>query len=172
MTTGIASIDSTRKRPDMYDNWSTVYGETYETFRPDMYDNWGTVYTTPPPDVYGISPYAGYYSGSDMRYQYSANLMQAVVAFIEALLFTKVKISEKVFFAAIIFISTFVPPSGLIGYFGPNEKLMETLVATVLASFLITPIYGGSYSKNAIIGFMLSTSSAGFTSATYSYFYA
>lgn len=106
------------------------------------------------------------------EYKYSANLMQTIVAFIEALIFTGGKMPVKVFYAAIIFISTFVPPSGLIGYFGPNEKLMETLVATVLTSFLITPVYGGSYSKNAMIGFMLSTSSAGFTSASYSYFYA
>jgi hypothetical protein len=158
MTTGISSFESR----EIYMNSKKIEEEYIK--------NYGTSPALP----FGAwtYPYAGYYSDViNSNYKYSANITQTLVAFFEAILFAGGRMSSKVALAAIIFISTFVPPSGLLGYYGPNEKLMETLVATVLTSFLITPVYGGSYSKNAIYGFMLSTSSAGFTEAGYSWYY-
>ena len=100
-------------------------------------------------------------------YTYSANLTQGVVAFLESMLLFNDKITLDAAYAAVIFVSTFVPPSGVFGFFGPNEKLWETIIATVGCGFVGMIGWDKGFGKHALKGFVLSTSSMAVTDQFY-----
>ena len=71
------------------------------------------------------------------------------------------KITKNMAFAAIVFVSAYVPSQGW-GYGLLNarsEALWETLVAMLLSMIIVTPIWDGGIMKNALKAFVLSTSS-------------
>lgn len=103
-------------------------------------------------------------------YEMSANLTQTAIAFIEAMMFFDGRVTKNLAFAGAIFLSTFVPPTGVFGYWGANEKLWETIIAVLLSALIVTPIWDGGVGKNMVKGFVLSTSSMAATDELYTLF--
>lgn len=106
------------------------------------------------------------------NYTYSANLTQAIVAFLEAMIIFDNKVTLDAAYAAVIFVSTFVPPSGVFGFFGPNEKLWETVIATLGCGLVGMIGWDRGFGKHALKGFVLSTSSMAVTDEIYTLFIA
>jgi len=105
-------------------------------------------------------------------YTYSANLTQAIVAFLEAMVIFDGKVTLDAAYAAVVFVSTFVPPSGVFGFFGPNEKLWETIIATLGCGLVGMIGWDKGFGRHALRGFVLSTSSMAVTDELYSLFLA
>lgn len=105
-------------------------------------------------------------------YTYSANLTQAIVAFLEAMVIFDGKVTLDAAYAAVIFVSTFVPPSGVFGFFGPNEKLWETIIATLGCGLVGMIGWDKGFGRHALRGFVLSTSSMAVTDEVYTLFIA
>jgi len=103
-------------------------------------------------------------------YTYSANLTQAIVAFLEAMVIFDGKVTLDAAYAAVVFVSTFVPPSGVFGFFGPNEKLWETIIATLGCGLVGMIGWDRGFGKHALRGFVLSTSSMAVTDELYTLF--
>lgn len=103
-------------------------------------------------------------------YTYSANLTQAIVAFLEAMVIFDGKVTLDAAYAAVIFVSTFVPPSGVFGFFGPNEKLWETIIATLGCGLVGMIGWDKGFGRHALKGFVLSTSSMAVTDEIYTLF--
>lgn len=101
------------------------------------------------------------------NYKYSANLTQAIVSFLEAYILFDNKISLDIAYSAVIFVSTFVPPSGIFGYFGPNENLWETIIATLGCGLVGMIGWDRGFGRHALRGFVLSTSSMAVTDEFY-----
>lgn len=103
-------------------------------------------------------------------YSMSVNIAQGVIAGIEAKLFAKDKEDGALLIGALVLLSSAVPPSGVFGYFGANEKLWEILIATFIGGAILKGVYGRSYIHQAARMFLYDTSSMAVTDEIYSLF--
>jgi hypothetical protein len=100
------------------------------------------------------------------NYGWSVNIVQGIIAFIEGLLI-RMKAPKSAVLAVAIVVSSALPPSGYMKDWQYNEKLWETIIATILGGAVLTGFYDGNFLSNAIHAFIIDTSSMAFTEEIY-----
>ena len=103
-------------------------------------------------------------------YTYSANLTQGVIAAIIADLGSNYRLDHSILIGFLVLLSSAVPPSGIFGIWGPNEKLNETLIATLIGGAILKAVAGGNYLKKAGTMLIIDAASMGLTDAFYTAF--
>jgi len=88
------------------------------------------------------------YPGID-GYKYSVNLTQGVIAAIIAKLASDHRMDHSILIGFLVLVSSAVPPSGIFGIWGANEKLNETILATFIGGAILKAVAGGNYLKRA-----------------------
>lgn len=99
------------------------------------------------------------------NYNWSVNIVQSIIAFVEGLVIG-FKAPKSAVLAAVILVSSALPDAGFVGM-NYNEKLWETVIATLLGGAILTGVYDGGFIKNAIMAFIVDTSSMAVTDEIY-----
>jgi len=107
---------------------------------------------------------------SENPYKYSANLTQGVIAAIIAKMFSEHKMDHSILIGFLVLLSSAVPPSGIFGILGDNEKLNETLLATFIGGAILKAVAGGNYIKRAGTMLLIDAASMALTNEFYTAF--
>jgi len=121
----------------------------------------------PVPAVAQVNAAAQIVANSAANYNMSVNLTQGIIAGIEAQIFQG---QDALLIGALVLLSSAVPPSGVIGYFGDNEKLWELLIATFIGGAILKGVHGRSYMHQAGRMFLFDSSSMALTDQIYTIF--
>lgn len=103
-----------------------------------------------------------------MSYNWSINVSQGIVAFLEGLL-VGMKAPKSAVLAVVVIVSSAIPPAAGVGM-EYNEKMWEIIIATIVGGLALNGIYDGGFIKEAIQAFIIDASSMAATDAIYNSF--
>lgn len=98
-------------------------------------------------------------------YKWSVNIVQSIIAFAEGLLIG-MKAPKSAVLAAVILVSSAIPDSGFVGM-QYNERLWETVLATLFGGAVLSAVYDQGFIHNAVKAFIIDTSSMALTDEIY-----
>ena len=100
-----------------------------------------------------------------MSYNWSINITQGIVAFLEGLLIG-MKAPKSAVLAVVVIVSSAIPPAAGVDM-AYNEKMWEAIIATILGGLVLNGVYDGGFIREAIWAFLIDTSSMAATDAIY-----